>query len=62
MDEGTSLAPRVSTQHDAWRKALLAGDTAGLEALALNDDPSAALFELETYINGIYRARGVRFV
>jgi hypothetical protein len=30
MDEGTSLAPRVSTQHDAWRKALLAGDTAGL--------------------------------
>jgi hypothetical protein len=57
MDEGTSLAPRVSTQHDAWRKALLAGDTAGLEALALNDDPSAALFELETYINGMYRAR-----
>jgi hypothetical protein len=57
MDEGTSLAPRVSTQHDAWRKALLSGDIAGLEALALNDDPAAALFELETYINGMYRAR-----
>jgi len=57
MEEGTSLAPRVSKQDDAWRKALLAGDIAGLEALARNDDPAAALFELETYINGMYRAR-----
>lgn len=53
--QNPSLAPRLSKQHLAWQKALHGGDAALLEYLAFNDDPTAALLEIETYINGIYR-------
>lgn len=56
MSQHLELAPHPSKQHPAWEKALHGDDAALLEHLALNDDPAAALFELETYINGIYRA------
>src|SRR5574340_213817 len=50
-----SLFPHPSKQHAAWEKALHGGDDALLEQLASSDEPDAALLELETYINGIYR-------
>lgn len=56
MPQDRSLVPRPSEQHAAWQRALHGGDLSRLEQLALNDDPAAALFELETYVNGIYRA------
>ncbi len=51
-----SLAPRPSQRQEAWAQALHGDDDALLERLASEDDPPAALYELETYINGIYRA------
>lgn len=39
-----------------WRKALLGQDDALLEELVDSEPPGQALFELETYINGTYRA------
>lgn len=56
MSQETSLVPRPSNQHTVWEKALHGRDNALLEELAFNDHPAAALMELETYINGIYRA------
>ncbi|MEK7407792.1 MAG: SIR2 family protein [Acidobacteriota bacterium] len=56
MPQEPSLAPHPSEQHAAWQGALHGGDDALLEQLASGDEPAAALFELETYINGIYRA------
>jgi hypothetical protein len=56
MPQDPSLAPRPSALHTAWEKALHGGDAALLEHLASSDDPAAALLELETYINGLYRA------
>lgn len=50
-----SLIPHSSEQHAAWEKALHNGDDGLLAQLAADDDPAAALLELESYINGIYR-------
>src|SRR5687768_8247750 len=50
-----SPIPHPSEQHFAWEKALQGGDDALLEQLSATDEPAAALLELETYINGIYR-------
>jgi hypothetical protein len=55
MSLNPSLFPHPSKQHAAWEKALHGGDDALLERLASSDEPDAALLELETYINGIYR-------
>lgn len=55
MSLNPSLFPHPSKQHTAWEKALHGGDDALLEQLASSDEPDAALLELETYINGIYR-------
>jgi hypothetical protein len=49
------LEPRSSRRHAEWVQALEGGNTSLLAQLAANDDPAAALLELETYINGIYR-------
>ena len=56
MPQDPSLVPRPSQQHAAWEKALHGRDAALLEHLASSDEPAAALLELETYINGIYRS------
>src|SRR6185312_10492495 len=56
MPQNSSLAPHPSKQHKDWEKALHGGDAALLEHLASSDEPAAALLELETYINGVYRA------
>jgi hypothetical protein len=56
MPQEPSLTPHPSMQHPDWEKALHGGDDALLEHLSLSDEPAAALLELETYINGIYRA------
>jgi hypothetical protein len=56
MPQDSSLSPRPSQQHASWEKALHDHDSELLEHLASSDEPAAALLELETYINGIYRA------
>ena len=56
MPQDPTLVPRPSQQHAAWEKALHGRDAALLEHLASSDEPAAALLELETYINGIYRS------
>jgi SIR2-like domain len=56
MPQDPSLAPRPSARHTSWEKALHGGDDGLLEHLVSSDDPAAALLELETSINGIYRA------
>jgi hypothetical protein len=56
MPTNPSLAPHPLAPHTAWQNALHGGDAALVEHLASSDDPGAALLELETYINGIYRA------
>ena len=56
MPQNSSLAPHSSKRHADWEKALHGRDAGLLEHLASSDDPGAALLELETYINGIYRA------
>lgn len=55
MQLNPSLIPHSSEQHADWEKALHGGDDALLTQLAADDDPAAALLELESYINGIYR-------
>ncbi len=55
MSQEPSPIPHSSEQHPAWEKALHGGDDALLEQLSATDEPAAALLELETYINGIYR-------
>jgi hypothetical protein len=55
MMPDTSLNPHPSSQHAAWQKALFGGDAKLLDQLSATDEPAAALFELETYINGRYR-------
>jgi hypothetical protein len=52
------LMPRPSRHAREWARALHGDDTALLERLVATDDPGAALFELETHINGLYRASG----
>jgi hypothetical protein len=52
MLQDLSLTPLPSNQHTAWEKALHGQDDALLDSLAT----AAALFELETYINGVYHA------
>jgi short chain dehydrogenase len=55
MPRPSSLEPRPSQWHAEWVRALQGGDSALLGQLAASDDPAAALLELETYINGLYR-------
>jgi hypothetical protein len=55
MPLNPSLIPHSSEQHSDWEKALHGGNDALLTQLAADDDPAAALLELESYINGIYR-------
>lgn len=55
MPQDLSLTPRPSQEQIAWKRALLGGDDALLHHLASIDHPAAALLELETYINGLYR-------
>ncbi|NIM17187.1 MAG: SIR2 family protein [Candidatus Aminicenantes bacterium] len=55
MTQKSSLAPHLSRQHEAWKEALFRGEARLLANLASSDDPAAALFELETYINGLYQ-------
>jgi hypothetical protein len=55
MPQDSSLEPRLSQRHAEWVQSLSGGDIALLGELAVSDDPAAALLELETYINGLYR-------
>lgn len=55
MPDNPSFEPRPSQRHPEWAQALHSGDFALVGQLAANDHPAAALLELETYINGIYR-------
>ena len=48
-----------SERRDAWQRALIAADGPLLEMLALDDEPGAALFELATYVNGMYTANAL---
>lgn len=56
MPLNPSLIPHSSEQHTDREEALHDGGDALLTQLALDDDPAAALPELESYINGIYAA------
>lgn len=50
------LRPRPSVKRSGdWRKALLGLNDALLAELVDSEPPGQALFELETYINGLYR-------
>jgi hypothetical protein len=55
MHPNAQIQLRASQRHDEWMIALHKGDTIKLGQLAASDDPAAALLELETYINGVYR-------
>lgn len=52
----SALAPRASENRAGdWHRALISSDDDLLTTLADSEPPGVALFEMETYINGIYR-------
>ncbi|KAJ6058032.1 hypothetical protein N7499_009046 [Penicillium canescens] len=56
MDEDRRLLPQSSSRQKDWINATLQGDDNLLAELVESEHPGQALYELETFINGLYRS------